>query len=236
MPVLPIPAGETLAEENDRVRATMDDDEVADPANAEDNHAGWLTYFRQSHERGMVAYEGPPPPKRKKSAGLNLWWSVEGRTLPTVLAHIEASNSSPLQYPPRPPASALRRRSSPWLPRRMAVATSLASASVSHSSGLAPAFSPPAHDSPLLRQVKREAPSPPRSTLGTCARDISINEPRAPSPPRGTLRLVYPKKEPGLRVPKKEPGSGGLRVPKKEPGLRMPKKELKTEPDVADPL
>lgn len=165
IPIPPLPVGDELVAEIERARSYMDEADRAAPCNAATNFAGWTEYFREKREKELEEYEGPPPPpKRKNCDGRLAWWGVPGRTLHSVLAHIEAGNTPPLDGPRRAVARGPRRGSA-WAPRRTTMASS-SSTSASRSGG-PPAYSPPAEDSPLLQQVKREAASaasPPPSS------------------------------------------------------------------------
>jgi hypothetical protein len=47
----------------------------------------------------MAGHDDPPsPPARNNAAGRCRWWGAPGRTLASVLAHIEAGNSTVLGF------------------------------------------------------------------------------------------------------------------------------------------
>jgi hypothetical protein len=110
-----------------RIRATMPAEARSQPRYAPDNDALWMAYFQRCHAEQIALTNGAPAVSggRNNSNGRRLWWGVPGHTLSAVLEHIEGGNEPPLEY--LAPTAFSRRRSGgsgPWLPRRMAEASS----------------------------------------------------------------------------------------------------------------
>jgi hypothetical protein len=174
VPIPPPPQGATLDAAIDEILEGMSDEQRADPRFYPDNYPAWNAFFRRRYEHELATYDNPPPPPARNNAtGRRRWWSVPGRTLEAVLAHIERGNSPVLEMPPPQRPTLSRRCGSPWMPRRM---TSVSSGSMS--SGSARSASRSSASTP--RTVKQEPPSaPPRRSSGA----LVIHEGAHTSPP-----------------------------------------------------
>ena len=100
VPVPPLPQGPEFEREVFVVRATMTAEEFADPANAPNNIARWTAYFEERRNQALVSIQGLEPVAGPGNRlGRIRWWSAEGRTLVSVLYHIQDGNQPRLEYP-----------------------------------------------------------------------------------------------------------------------------------------
>ena len=78
----------------------MTAEEFADPANAATNIARWTAYFEERRNQALVSVQGLEPVAGPGNRlGRIRWWSAEGRTLLSVLYHIQDGNQPRLEYP-----------------------------------------------------------------------------------------------------------------------------------------
>ena len=74
--------------------------ELADPSNAADNIARWTAHFEERRNQALVSVQGlKPVAGQGNRLGRIRWWSAEGRTLVSVLYHIQDGNQPRLEYP-----------------------------------------------------------------------------------------------------------------------------------------
>ena len=98
--VPPLPQGPEFEREDLAVHATMTAEEFADPANAPNNIARWTTYFEERRNQALVSVQGlEPMASQGNRLGRIRWWSAEGRTLLSVLYHIQGGNQPRIEYP-----------------------------------------------------------------------------------------------------------------------------------------
>ena len=104
VPIPPLPdvnaRADNFADEVDRVRASLTEEQRALPQYAVDNHTSWAAYFQRRQAQRLASTNGAPVVGGiKNSDGRRVWWGVPGRTLHEVLAYLEGGNDPPLAYP-----------------------------------------------------------------------------------------------------------------------------------------
>jgi hypothetical protein len=93
--------GDALDTTIDVVLITLSDEHRAEERYLLDNYDVWNEFFRHRYEWELATYDcPPPPPARNNAVGRRRWWSVPGRMLENVLAHIEGGNYPVLAKPP----------------------------------------------------------------------------------------------------------------------------------------
>ncbi|XBH65159.1 hypothetical protein VPH35_118800 [Triticum aestivum] len=209
VPVPPLPEGAARRAEIARIRSSLTEEQRNEPRYAPDSETLWTLYFERRREEQIASVNGVIPRGRLNSEGRREWWGVPGRTLDTVLDHIETGNVPRLEYPTRPSFS--RRRGSSWMPRRMEPGSS--SSSGSGSLALRPVKLEP-EETPLERRARSGA--------------LVINEPSpATAPTRRSLCLVRPKPE--LDMLPVKPEHAGMVAPDDESALKWAREDYVRE-------